>query len=75
MLVMAALFIVALRDRIPGFTSRLECGTDPQDFLRAGEMLDGISLRISPMLFVRMPAICPDGRMRSAMSEKQSRWR
>ena len=46
MLVMAALFIVAVRDHHPEFTSRLECGTDPQDFLRAGEMLDRVSLRI-----------------------------
>ena len=45
-LVMALLLIVAARDRHPEFTSRLECGTDPQDFLRAGELLDRVSLRI-----------------------------
>jgi hypothetical protein len=45
-LAMALLLIVAARDHHPEFTSRLECGTDPQDFLRAGELLDRISLRL-----------------------------
>ncbi len=45
-LVMALLLVVAERDHHPEFKSRFECGTDPQDFLRPGELLDRSSLRI-----------------------------
>ena len=44
-LVMTALFVVALRDHHPVFTSRLECGTDPRDILRPGEVLEQSTLR------------------------------
>lgn len=45
MLVMAWVFVVAERDHHPVFTSRNECGTDPQDFLRAGESIEKDTLR------------------------------
>ena len=44
-LVMAWVFFVAARDQHPVFTSHNECGTDPRDFLRAGELLEEDSLR------------------------------
>ena len=44
-LVMVWVFIVAARDHHPVFTSRHECGTDPRDFLRAGESLEKDTLR------------------------------
>lgn len=43
-LVMACVFFIAVRDHHPIFTSRFECGTDPRDILRAGELLDPRSL-------------------------------
>jgi hypothetical protein len=43
-LVMAWVLFVAARDHHPVFTSQNECGTDPRDFLRAGELLDQRSL-------------------------------
>jgi hypothetical protein len=43
--VMAWVVTVASVDRHPEFTSRLGCGTDPQDILHPGELLDGGSLR------------------------------
>ena len=45
MLVMAWVLIVGERTHHPVFTSRDECGTDPVDILRAGEILDASSLR------------------------------
>ena len=39
-LVMAWVLFVAARDHHPVFTSQNECGTDPRDFLRAGELLE-----------------------------------
>ena len=44
-LVMAWVLFVAVRDHHPAFTSQNECGTDPRDFLRAGELLEEDSLR------------------------------
>lgn len=44
-LAMAWLFVVAARDHHPVFTSRFECGTDPRDILRPGEVLDKSTLR------------------------------
>ena len=44
-LVMAWVFYVAARDHHPVFSSRDECGTDPRDFLRAGELLENENLR------------------------------
>ena len=44
-LVMAWVFFVAARDHHPVFTSQNECGTDPRDFLRAGELLEQDTLR------------------------------
>jgi hypothetical protein len=39
--------LIAARDRPPPnqVSSRFECGTDPADFLRAGELLEPTSLR------------------------------
>ena len=45
LLVMAWVLIVAERTHHPVFASRNECGTDPVDILRAGEILEGSSLR------------------------------
>ncbi|HEY5321545.1 MAG TPA: hypothetical protein VIK58_01885 [Caldimonas sp.] len=44
-LIMAWLFVVAARDHHPVFSSRHECGTDPADILRAGELLEASTLR------------------------------
>lgn len=44
-LVMAWVFVVAARDHHPVFTSRHECGSDPADILRSGEMLEESTLR------------------------------
>ena len=44
-LVMAWILFIAARDHHPVFTSQNECGTDPRDFLRAGELLEKDSLR------------------------------
>ena len=40
-----ALIAAATRDRPNEFTSRFECGTDPADFLRIGELLEWSNLR------------------------------
>ena len=45
-LAMAWLFVLGVRDHDHAFTSRVECGTDPRSILRAGEVLDGESLRV-----------------------------
>ena len=42
---LASTLIAAAFDRHPARASRHECGTDPQDFLREGEVLEGGSLR------------------------------
>jgi len=44
-LVMAWVLFVAARDHHPVLTSQYECGTDPRDFLHAGELLEEESLR------------------------------
>jgi hypothetical protein len=44
-LVMATLFIVAHRDHHQLFTSRFECGTDPVEILRVGEIIERSTLR------------------------------
>ena len=44
-LCMAWELFVAMRDRHPVFTSRLECGTDPLDILHPGELLDTHTMR------------------------------
>ena len=44
-LVMAWVLFVAARDQHPVFISQNECGTDPRDFLRAGELIEEESLR------------------------------
>ncbi len=43
--VMAWVFFVAARDHHPVLSSQYECGTDPRDFLRAGELLELDSLQ------------------------------
>lgn len=44
-LVMGWLFVAAGHDHRPAFTSRHECGTDPLDFLRIGEIVEKSTLR------------------------------
>jgi hypothetical protein len=44
-LCMAWVLFVAARDHHPVFTSRFECGTDPLDILRPGELLDRSTMR------------------------------
>ena len=44
-LVMACLLVVGHRDHHRAFTSRFECGTDPLDILRIGEIVDESTLR------------------------------
>jgi hypothetical protein len=44
-LIMAGVLYIAARDHHPVFTSQNECGTDPRDFLRAGEFLEKDTLR------------------------------
>jgi hypothetical protein len=44
-LVMAWVLFVAARDQHPVFTSRHECGSDPADILRSGELLEESTLR------------------------------
>lgn len=43
-LVLASVLVIAFRGQHPVFASRFECGTDPRDILRAGELLDPRSL-------------------------------
>jgi len=45
-LAMAWLLVLGARDHQSALASRLECGTDPRSILRAGEVLDGISLKV-----------------------------
>jgi len=43
--VMALLLVMGARDHQREFSNRLECGSDPREILRAGEMLDPFTLR------------------------------
>ena len=61
MLVMAWVLIVAVRTQHPVFTSRDECGTDPQDILRAGEILEPSSLRFIVNAHCTNARFLPDG--------------
>jgi phytoene/squalene synthetase len=45
-LVMVWVLVVGDRERNRVFSSRFECGTDPEDILRTGETLDEGTLRI-----------------------------
>jgi hypothetical protein len=45
-LVMAWVLVVGEREHHRVFSSRFECGTDPEDILRIGETLDEATLRI-----------------------------
>jgi hypothetical protein len=60
-LVMVWVFFVAARDRHPVFTSQNECGTDPRDFLRAGELLDEQTLRFVVDSHCANARYLPDG--------------
>src|SRR5689334_9121319 len=42
--VMASLLLMGMRDHRAEFSSRHECGSDPREILRAGELLDRYSL-------------------------------
>ena len=61
LLLMAWVFVVAERTHHPVFTSRDECGTDPIDILRAGEILDGSSLRFIVASHCTNARFLPDG--------------
>lgn len=60
-LVMAWVFFIAARDHYPVFTSRYECGTDPQDFLHAGESLEIDTLRFIVDSHCANARYLPDG--------------
>ena len=60
-LVMAWVLFVAARDQHPVFTSRNECGTDPRDFLRAGELIDERSLGFIVNAHCTNARFLPDG--------------
>ena len=44
-LAMGWVMVIAARDHHPAFSSEHQCGTDPSEILRAGEMLDASTLR------------------------------
>jgi hypothetical protein len=60
-LVMALVFYIAARDHHPVFTSQNECGTDPRDFLRAGELLEQDALRFIVDAHCANARYLPDG--------------
>jgi hypothetical protein len=55
-LVLVGVLFIAVRDHHPVFASRFECGTDPRDILRAGELLD------RPTLWFVVEAHCANAR-------------
>jgi hypothetical protein len=58
---MALVFYIAARDHHPVFTSQNECGTDPRDFLRAGELLEQDALRFIVDAHCANARYLPDG--------------
>jgi hypothetical protein len=55
--------VVAAGDRPQPFASRFECGTDPADFLRAGELLERSSLRFLVLSHCANVRYLGDGRI------------
>ena len=62
-IVMAWVFVAAVRDHHPEFASRNECATHPQDFLRDGELLDSVSLRFLVRAHCANPRYLSDERI------------
>ena len=60
-LTIAWVLLIAARNPQPLFTSRFECGTDPWDFLRIGEMLDPASLQFIVEAHCANARYLPDG--------------
>lgn len=60
-LVMAWVLFLGARDHHPVFSSRDECGTDPRDFLRAGELLEKDTLRFIVDSHCANARYSPDG--------------
>ncbi|HEY2190049.1 MAG TPA: hypothetical protein VGH48_15950 [Caldimonas sp.] len=62
-LVMVWVLVVGEREHHRVFSSRFECGTDPEDILRTGEMLDESTLRIIVAAHCSNARYLPDGRI------------
>jgi hypothetical protein len=62
-LVMAWVLVVGERDHHRVFSSRFECGTDPEDILRTGETLDESTLGIIVIAHCTNAKVLADGRI------------
>jgi hypothetical protein len=62
-LVMVWLLVVGEREHHHAFSSRFECGTDPEDILRTGETLDESTLRIIVAAHCTNARYLADGRI------------
>jgi hypothetical protein len=60
--VLLVALVLARRDLHPPFTSRFECGSDPQDILRVGEKVEAGSLRFIVAAHCADARYTPDGR-------------
>jgi hypothetical protein len=60
-LAIAWVLLIAARNSEPLFTSRFECGSDPRDFLRIGEMVESSSLRFIVDAHCTNAKYLPDG--------------
>jgi hypothetical protein len=60
-LAIAWVLLIAARNTQPLFTSRFECGSDPWDFLRIGEMVEESSLRVIVDAHCTNARYLPDG--------------
>jgi len=60
-LAIAWALLIAARNSEPLFTSRFECGSDPRDFLRIGEMVEPSSLRFIVDAHCTNAKYLPDG--------------
>jgi hypothetical protein len=60
-LTVAWVLLIAARNPQPLFSSRFECGSDPWDFLRIGEMLEPSSLRFIVDAHCSNARYLPDG--------------
>jgi hypothetical protein len=55
------LFVIATHDSRPAFSSRFECGSDPWDILRIGELLEPSSLAFIVEAHCSNAKYSPDG--------------
>ncbi|HEY2558172.1 MAG TPA: hypothetical protein VGI48_00505 [Caldimonas sp.] len=62
-LVMVWVLVVGEREHHRVFSSRFECGTDPEDILRAGETLDESTLGIIVVAHCANARVSSDGRI------------